>query len=365
MRVKPRGLAVLGLFALVATAAACSGPATPAPETEKPAASGAPSEAPADACATPANGEEIVLTVSNPIEGFAPLIIAMESGAFEEAGLNVTVEKISAADSLAQIGQGRFDGQLTSYGAGNFNVVASGIEMKWIAPFYELPLDTDKPLPGYWANTKYVGTADDADLTGLEGQTIGSPTGGTGAGGLVLAQALEDDGLTLDAITFTTISGADALVALENDAVAGTWLSAPFTETAAKNPNLRLAATYQPGLNGSGIIVGSKLLDRPDVLVKFLQVLAETNEAYLQGDYHKNADTLEYLATGLDQEADTIANGVPLIFDATLDMSDAVAYLENLQNFLRSQGALDYAENVPASELMSTEFAEQAASCLK
>ncbi|KRA25252.1 hypothetical protein ASD65_13085 [Microbacterium sp. Root61] len=354
-----KGVPALGLALLLTTLAGCASSGAP---------TGDPTPAPTsgdDHCTTTLAGDKVVLTVSTLIEGFAPLVIAMQSGAFEEAGLDVSVEKISAADSLAQIGQGRLDGQLTSYSVGNMNAVASGVDMLWVAPFYELPsADSGQPLPGYWARTDLVGTGAKPDLAGLEGQTIASPTGGTGAGGMVLDKALESEGLSIDDVAFTTASGGDALIALENGAVGGAWLSAPFNQTAASNPDLRLAATYATGINGSGIIIGPSLIERPEVLVKLLQVLAETNEKYLQGDYHDNAEAVAYLAKGLEQSEESIKAGVPFIFDPTLDMTDAATYVDDLQEFMRRTGGLDYAENLAPDKLIAAEFAAKAASCL-
>jgi ABC-type nitrate/sulfonate/bicarbonate transport system substrate-binding protein len=356
-RVPVLGASVLALALLTGCA---SGPTSPKPEPTE-------TDATSASCNVPLKNERVSLTVSTLIEGFAPIVMAMQSGAFEAAGIDFTLEKISASDSLPQIAQGRLDGQLTSYSVGNMNAVANGIEMKWVAPFYELPpTSVTEELPGYWASTKFAGTGAKPDLTSLKGQTVASPTGGSGAGGWLLAKALEKQGLKFSDVKFTTAAGADALIALENGAVAAAWLSAPHNQKAHKNPNLRLAATYEPGLNGSGIIVGPSLLDRPEVLTKLLQVLSEMNEKYLQGDYHQNAEVVAMLAKGLDQDPAIIKAGLPLIFDQTLDMADAAAYVEGLQKFARANGGgLDYDKDLSADKLVAPEFAAAAATCLK
>src|SRR5690606_12100338 len=157
-------------------------------------------------------------------------------------------------------------GQLTSYGAGHLNAAAEGVDLKWVMPFYELPpIEAGAAMPGYWARTDLVGTGDTPDLGKLKGETIGSPTSGTGAGGMVMEKALRKWNRALDDVSFTQLSGADALTALENGSVAAAWLSQPYDQEAAKNPNLRLIATYDPGINGSGLVVGRGLLERPDV----------------------------------------------------------------------------------------------------
>lgn len=363
MTIRKKGLYTVGASMLaVALLSGCANGSTDEPAPPAPSETGA---APDNACTAVLNNEKVTLTVSTPIEGFAPLLIAMESGAFEAAGIDFSLERISAADSLAQIGQGRLDGQLTSYSFGNINAVAADVDMKWVAPFYELPpTSVTTELPGYWAHVDYVGTGPEPDLTGLEGQIVSSPTGGSGAGGWLLDKALEKQGLGVEDITFATASGVDALIGLENQAVAGAWVSAPHHMTAAANPDLRLAATYEPGLNGSGIIVGPSLLERPVVLTKMLQVIAEMNAQYLQGDYHQNDEVVGWLSNALGQEAQSIKDGLVLIFDQTLDMTDAGDYVQGLQDFGRATDSLTFAENIATDRLVDGSYATAAAACL-
>lgn len=359
MRFRSTAIPAAGVGLMALLLAGCTSTASTGGDSTAPAA--APGAATCDATF---DGEKVVFTVSNVIEGFAPLLVAMESGAFEEVGLDVTIEKIPAADSLAAIAQGRYDGQLTSYSAGNLNAGAEGLEMMWVAPFYELPVDETDVLPGYWADVRYVGTGPKPDLSGLEGQLISSPTAGSGAGGLLLQDAFAEFDMTVADITFTTASGVDSLIGLENGAVAAAWLSSPFDQEAAQNPNLRLAATYPAGLNGSGLIVGPSMLDRPEVLTKVLQVMAEVADEYLQGDYYDNDETVGYLAAALGVERDLIGKGEPLIFDSTLDMTDSGAYVASLQTFMRGQGSLTYADDLPAEALVDAQYAKVAAGCL-
>lgn len=335
-----------------ATSAATDTPAGTVPGTTE-AAGGA-------GCAALPEPTDVVLSVSRPILAFSPVLLAMQNGAFEAAGLNVTIEPLSAAEALAPLSQGRIDASLTSYGAGYFNAIDSGIDLRWVMPGYSANPDSQE---GYWVRTDVVGTADEIDLQALQGATVGSPTSGTGAGGLVLAKALEPAGMSLADVTFTQLSGADALVALENGAVAGTWLSDPIWTEAQDNPDLRFLSSYAPGINGSGLVAGSKLLERPEVLTTFLRVVSETIREHLGPDFLQDPEVVAHLATALDTTPEALQAGLPLDFDAELSLDGGAEFLDELQALMQEQGVLEYDTLIPGAELIDDSFAAAAVAC--
>lgn len=319
------------------------------------------SAAPGGECPAPIEGtEDVVISISRPILAFAPVLLAMQNGAFEDAGLNVTIEPLAAAEALAPLSQGRIDASLTSYSAGYFNAADSGIDLRWVMPGYDANADSQE---GYWVRTDVVGDAEEMDIAALAGETVGSPTAGTGAGGLVLAQKLEPAGLGLSDITLTQLAGTDALVGLENGAVAATWLSDPIWVEAQANPDLRYLGGYGPGINGSGLVAGPRFIERPDVLVAFLRVVSETSAAYLQEGFLENDEVVAHLATALDTTPEALQAGLPLGFDPTLNMDGAVEFLDELQALMQEQGVLEYDELIPGADLIDDSFAVTAASC--
>lgn len=334
-------------------------PSTEATETST-AGTPASSDAPAADCRTLPETEDVVLSVSRPILAFSPVLLAMQNGAFEEANLNVTVEPLSAAEALAPLSQGRIDASLTSYGAGYFNAVDSGIDLRWVMPGYSANPDS---FEGYWARTEVVGTGDEPDLSALEGATVGSPTAGTGAGGLVMAKALEPEGLSLADVTFTQLSGTDALLALENGAVQATWLSDPVWTQALDNPDLRFVTSYAPGINGSGLVVGPGLLDRPEVLETFLRVVSQTIEEDLGPDFLEDPEVVAHLAVALDTTPEQLAEALPLDFDADLSLDGGAEFLDELQALMQEQDVLEYDALIPGVELIDESFAQAAVAC--
>ncbi|MCT7293664.1 hypothetical protein NXT08_23325 (plasmid) [Rhodococcus pyridinivorans] len=308
----------------------------------------------------------MTLAAGQLIEGMAPVLLAIESGAFDEANLDVKIEPLPTADALPQIAQRRLDGQMTSFSTANFNMANSGMNLRWVMPLYELPsTEETEELPGYWANIRYVGTGDELDLSGLKGQLIATPVApaGTGAGAKLLEKSLTEQGMTLDDVKWTVLSGADSLASLENGAVAAAWLSQPFERMAAKDENLRLLGTYEPGVNGSALLAGPSLGDRPEVLKRFMMVVGDVSEKYLQGNYRGNPETVRLLAAALDQDEASLREGVPLTFDPTLSMDGADTYVEELQEWTMAQGNLEYDTPVPTDRLVDTETVAAAAAC--
>jgi ABC-type nitrate/sulfonate/bicarbonate transport system substrate-binding protein len=350
------GVAVLALVAAALTG--CS--------SQQPTTGETTDQAPSEFCPTSETTGTIKISMSSPLAVFAPLLLGIETGAFEEAGIDIQIERISSAQSLPMVAQGQLDAQITSLSAFHFNAIQSGVELKWIAPMdlqQELPPGT--PVPGYWSRVDVVGPADNLDLMALKGATVSSPTGGTGVGGKILDDALKRFGLTINDVNMTSLVGPDALVALENGAVDAAWIAAPLEVEAAKNPELVPIAGYAPGVTGTSIIAGRSLLDRPQLLVRFLQVLSDVTAKYLEGDYRANPETVKLLASAQETEERIVRESALLDFDPTFSMEGTAEFAEELQAFLMERGELEYDEPISGTEVIDTRYTEALASCAR
>lgn len=305
-------------------------------------------------------GEKVVLSVSRPILAFAPILLAMQNGAFADAGLDVSIEPLSATEALAPLSQGRIDASLTSYSAGYFNAVKSGVELKWVMPAYSANPDSKE---GYWVRVEDAGTEAEPTLDKLKGKTFGSPTAGTGAGGLVLANLLEEDGISLKDVTITQLAGADALLALENGAVSGAWLSDPIWVDATKNPDLRFFGSYPPGINGSGLVIGPNLISRPEVMTAFTKVVQETIAEHLGEGHLQDDEVVGHLATAIGTTPEALKAGLPLSYDPELSLEGGEEFLDELQQLMIDQGVLEYDEPYDTSVLIDETYAKEALSC--
>ncbi|MCT7293647.1 ABC transporter substrate-binding protein (plasmid) [Rhodococcus pyridinivorans] len=316
------------------------------------------------ACPDASTTGEIVISAGSNLGVFSSVLLAEATGAFDKAGLNVTLEKIPSAEAIPLVAQGRIDAQMTSYSAAHFNAVDSGVDVQWMMPFdTQQEYEPGTPLPGYWAHVDYVGTGPEPDLKGLAGQSVGSPTSGTGIGGLILDNALASVDLDIGDVTLKQLVGADALVALENKAVAATWIASPLEVEAAKNNNLRPIASYAPGVTGTSLIAGPKFLDRPETVVKFLQVVSRTIEENLQGDYRQDPEVRAQLAALLETDESVVEQSPLLYFDPTLSMDGVDEFLTELQDFSLENGGLEYGEPQDVTTLFDPSFVEAANTC--
>ncbi|MBD0736715.1 ABC transporter substrate-binding protein [Streptomyces sp. CBMA29] len=357
MRIHRTSVAAIAAVALaLGSVAACGNPAE-----QRATGSGKSAE---DICPTADTGGSIRIGMSAPLMVYAPLLLADSTGAFRDAGLNVELQRVPTADSLPLVAQGRLDGQVTSYSTAHYNVVDAGVALKYVHPF-----DNQKahakglPVPGYWAHKDLVGSAENPDLSGMRGKKVSTPTGGTGASAKILGDALASEGLNLADVKLSVQVGPDALVALENRAVDMAWISAPLEIEAAKNKDLVPVLGYAPGVTGTSLLAGRGMLDRPDVLVRYLQVMKEVTAKYLEGDYRRTPATVALLAKAAGTTEDVIRQSALLSFDPDFKLTKVDTYLDQLQEFLATRKELKYQEPIPASELIDDRFVKALADC--
>ncbi|MFV2175911.1 ABC transporter substrate-binding protein [Actinomadura sp. LOL_016] len=349
--------AAAALLVLSGALAACSSPQA--------GADGADKKSGAEICPTADTKGTIKIGMSSPLAVFAPLLLGIETGAFEKAGIDVEVEKIPSAESLPLVARGQLDAQMTSLSSAHFNTLKDGVDVRWIVPMddqQEIPAGT--PVPGYWSHKDVVGSATSPDLAKLKGADVSTPTGGTGVSGLILDNALAEVGLGINDVKLSPpLVGPDALNALANGAVSAAWISAPLEVEAAKNPDLVPIAGYAPGVTGTAVMAGRTLLDRPELAVKFTQVLSEVTTKHLDGDYRKNPETVRLLVAAEEVEASTIENSALLAFDPSFSMEGTEKFADDLQAFALKRGELEYEEPLDSADLIDARFTEAAASC--
>ncbi|WP_089311767.1 ABC transporter substrate-binding protein [Actinomadura mexicana] len=326
---------------------------------------GADEKSAAQICPTADTKGTIKIGMSSSLAVFAPLLLGVETKAFAQAGVDVKIEKIPSAESLPLVARGQLDAQMTSLSSSHFNTLNDGVNVRWIVPMdkqQEIPAGT--PVPGYWSRKDIVGSATSPDLAKLKGAAVSTPTGGTGVSGLILDNALSKVGLGVKDVKLAQpLVGPDALNALANGAVKAAWISAPLEVEAAKNPDLVPIAGYPPGVTGTAIMAGRTLLNRPELAVKFTQVLSKVTKKYLDGDYRKNAETVDLLATAEEVDKATIKNSALLAFDPSFSMKGTEKFADDLQAFSLKRGELEYDKPLDSADLIDTRFTEAAASC--
>lgn len=345
------------VLALSGALAACANPQNGDGEADRKSA--------AQICPTAETKGTIKIGMSSPLAVFAPLLLGIETKEFAQAGIDVKIEKIPSAESLPLVARGQLDAQMTSLSSSHFNTLNDGVNVRWIVPMdkqQQIPAGT--PVPGYWSRKDIVGSATSPDLSKLKGGAVSTPTGGTGVSGLILDNALRKVGLGVNDVKLSQpLVGPDALNALANGAVKAAWISAPLEVEAAKNPDLVPIAGYPPGVTGTAIMAGRTLLDRPQVAVKFTQVLSKVAKKYLDGDYRENAETVDLLAAAEEVDKATIKKSALLVFDPSFSMEGTEKFADDLQAFSLKRGELEYDKPLDSADLIDTRFTEAAASC--
>lgn len=357
-----RLIAAPAAFVLVLGFAACGDDDSDDPSAEGSGTTGENGDSGENAaCAPLEETESVTVTVSSPNVAFAATLLADEVGAFEEEGLDVTFETLSSADALAPLGQGRVDVTLSTLNAGVLNAMSEGIDIKWIGPLYVAHPDAGE---GLWVQPELYDGEGEFDVSVLEGKTVATPAGLGGTSTFILAEQLLEAGMSLDDLTYNQMGTADILAALENDSLDMGWLSDPFWQQ-AEDGDLVHVGGFPEDQNGTAILAGPGLLDRPDVAEAFLRAIQRATDEHLGEGYLEDEETVEHLANALDVPAEDLANPFPHTFDPELELVGAEDFSERMQQtFIEMGDLLNYDEPLPADTVMDPSIGEAAAACL-
>lgn len=312
-------------------------------------------------CAALEETEDVVVTVSSTNMAFAAVLLAEEVGAFDAEGLNVTFETLSAADALAPLGQGRVDVTVSTLNAGVLNAMSEGINIRWIAPLYEAHPDAGE---GLWIQPERWDGTGEFDVSVLEGAIVSTPAGLGGTSTFILAEQLLAAGLSLDDLTYKQMGTADILAALEQDALDMGWLSDPFWQQ-AEGTDLVYVGGFPDPQNGTAMLAGPRLLDRPEVAEAFLRAIMKTVDQYLGEGYMDDAETKAHLATALDVPEENINSPFPHQFDPELSMDTAGDFATRMQEtFIEMGELLTYDEPLAEEQVIDASIGAAAAGCL-
>jgi NitT/TauT family transport system substrate-binding protein len=199
---------------------AASDPPTPSAGAAPAAATAAAPTAPAAAASAPAPLRLRVATIR--ITADAGLYIADEKGYFKEQGIDVDwVDFATAAEATAPLGAGQLDIGVGAVGAGLFNAMARGIDIRLVA---DKAATSPDPRNGFASSLalavprEYADGGRFTDYADLRGKTIVIPAKGT-ASHILIDQALRKGGLTLADAEINELTFPDINPALANKAV--------------------------------------------------------------------------------------------------------------------------------------------------
>lgn len=342
--------------------AACAIPAPqPAAEADQAAAAGA-TVAPAEEAATEeaasdeGAGLPLVRVGQVPVTIYAPLFIAKEKGYFAEEGMNVELLPVdSGNDTVVQTAAGNFDVAGGGIGAAMLNAVARGIEFEIVAPLHtELP-----PLTSPFVVSK--ARFDSGELTTMAdfaGKKVSTNARGA-ATEYWLWSALQQGGLDFPDVEVLGVPFRDTVAALESGSLDGGILGEPLV-TLAEDKGLvaRVSQDFIEGMTPTYIYFNTDWsAANPELAQGFVR-------AYLRGARDLNGaswsdpENLAIIEKYTKVPADVVGRANRSYHDPNggIPIEDILT----LQDFFRSQGELNYDENIDLTQFVNTSYVEKA-----
>ncbi len=280
-----RRLALLAALALAVAACGSSGAsATPSAAPSSGAPSAAPSTAPSTSPSTAPSTTTTALTVGLgyiPSVQFAQFYLADQSGAYANAGLDVTLQNKIDPDLVTLLGQGAVDIG-SADGTSVIPAVSQGIPVVYTSTTYGA-------FPSVVVTTKASGITKAADL---KGKKIGIP-GRYGSSWIMLQALLQSAHLTPDDVTIVEFPDFSQVAGLQQgrvDAATGFSNNEPIQlKNAGLDPVVLTVDDIVP-LPGPGLVTGtSTLQSKRDALAAFTKVTLQA-EADITADPQKGID---------------------------------------------------------------------------
>jgi NitT/TauT family transport system substrate-binding protein len=256
-----------------------------------------PPAAPAPVATTPPT---IVTALAVGVTGNtadAPLFIAQDKGYFKEQGFEVTFTQFqSAADAVAPLAGGQIALGAGAMGAGLFNAIARGLDIKIVA---DKGQHSGTPQNGFTSALVLAISKQDSDAgtyktyADLKGKTIALTGKGAGAE-VMLDKALQSVGLSIADVEIKALSFSDMLAAFTNRSIDLAVEIEPFVAQGeargilvAWKKSEEIYAGQQGGVLMYGPAVAKLGADAGDrIMVAYLKGLRDYYEAF--GLKHKN-----------------------------------------------------------------------------
>jgi NitT/TauT family transport system substrate-binding protein len=235
----------------------------------------------------------------------APLFIAQDKGYFKEQGFEVTFTQFqSAADAVAPLAGGQIALGAGAMGAGLFNAIARGLDIKVVA---DKGQHSGTPQNGFTSALVLAISKQDSEAgtyktyADMKGKTVALTGKGAGAE-VMLDKALQSVGLSTADVEIKTLSFSDMLPAFTNRSIDLAVEIEPFvTQGEARGilvawkKSEEIYAGQQGGVLMYGPAVAKLGADAGDrIMVAYLKGLRDYYEAF--GLKHKNeADVVAIL----------------------------------------------------------------------
>ncbi|HZU07893.1 MAG TPA: ABC transporter substrate-binding protein [Chloroflexota bacterium] len=221
----------------------------------------------------------------------AGMYIAQERGYFKEQGLEIEfVDFVTAAEAIAPLGAGQLDIAVGAVGAGLFNAVGRGIDIKLVAdkaatspdPHNGFSSSLALAIPKEYAEGQVI-----TDYRDLRGKILALPSRGT-TSHVLIDRALQKGGLTLADIEIKEMSFPDMNAALVNKGIDVALQIEPLLSMGEAQGVLvrwKRAEEIYPGQQVAAIIYGPRIAAIGQnvgnrFMVAYIKGLRDYNDAF-------------------------------------------------------------------------------------
>lgn len=305
-----------------------------------------------------AERQKIVISSSFRLEFNSPLLLAISQGEFEKENIEVEFINLSYSDSVPQLASGDIDMavggiELALFNAGNLDLPVRVTLGNYYPPFAG---NYDEPQTGLWCRRDAFSNPDDPDLLETANVKWSSSVGkGSVSVYYSIAEIERRTGQDLD-ITNTVIEAipnADALTALQNNAVQCAVLLDPFWLEVADDPAYFQAASQTPGEPLGQYSFGKRLLENRELGVAVARAFIRSVNTYFQGDYHSDDEVMNLISTEIDRPVDALR----LVPSLVMDWEVRSGTTDRVQQLFIDSGTItDFTTPVPEEKLVDRSF---------
>ena len=279
-------------------------------------------------------------------EFVAPILLAEHYGLFDEENIDVEWVELSLTDSMVPLDDCEVDFSVGGTEASFHNGIATGLDVKMVLGNYFPPDagDLEVPQTGFWVRRDVFSDPENPDLAELSGRSVASAVG---LGSVIIypmAQAFADAGLSLLDLEFQQIPSPEQIIALDNNAVQGSWLLDPYWVEASERPDeYVLLASQTPGEPLGGLYAGPCVReggDRHEAGMAFVRAYIRAVNTYLPLEYQDDAEVMAALEEETGQPAADLIATPPLYFDWEVRETTS----QNAQQFFIEFETVEYDE---------------------
>ena len=270
-------------------------------------------------------------------EAAAPLLVALETGAFDAEGLAVEVADVAGDAAFEAMAEGDVDVVVGGIDAPFFDAVASGLDARIVlgGQVARDPSDHERPQAGLWMRADLLGQ--DGDWDAVEGQTILVPGGPGSSAQYPIDTVLRQHALTANAVDVRRAAPGEAAAGLTSAAVGGAWLTEPAATSLAGDDDVTLVTTTPGSEAIDGTVLSPRLLGpRREAGSAYVRAVVRTINSHLADGYDDEA--LAAVAAGLGVDEEAVAEGPAPLFDWQVRAGTT----DRIQDALVSVGAVRY-----------------------